>query len=89
MSGASMVMSSYLLNNERPSLFQLQGKELAFKHFRPDSMLNINVYVSLSSTRIPCRFGRMPEHVLSKVLGGAIIMGRGGEYDVRCTMYEY
>ena len=39
-------------------------------------MLYINVYVSLSSTRIPCRFGRMPEYVLSKVLGGAIIMGR-------------
>ena len=39
-------------------------------------MLYINVYVSLSSTRISCRFGRMPEYVLSKVLGGAIIMGR-------------
>ena len=87
-SGASMV-TSYLLNTERRSLFStLQSKEWAFKLFRPDSMISINVYVSLISTRIFCRFGRMPEYVISKVLGGAIIMGRR-EYMTHDDTWQY
>jgi hypothetical protein len=48
----------------------------AFKLFHLHSMLYINVYVSSSSIRIPWRFGRMSELVLSKVIGGVFFVGR-------------
>ena len=86
-SGASMVMS-YSRNNGGTSIFCLKTCLWTFKLFCPHSMLYINISVSSSSTRIPWRFGRMPELVLSKVIGGVFSMGQR-EYLVSVSYHAH
>ncbi len=74
-SGVSTV-TSYSQNNGGTSIFCLKTWLWTFKLFCPHLMLYINEYVSLSGTRMLWRFGRMPELVLSKVIGGVFFIGQ-------------